>query len=97
MGPLRHPLSPHEINFALAALESAIEGLEEKTIDLPTKPVKPNDKPSGSSDSNQTLKPGTDSGNTPNTGDNTNALAWLMLCVCGSAIMIISKKRSNQA
>lgn len=86
-----------EINFALAALESAIEGLEEKTIDLPTKPVKPNDKPSGSSDSNQTLKPGTDSGNTPNTGDNTNALAWLMLCVCGSAIMIISKKRSNQA
>ncbi len=86
-----------EINFALAALESAIEGLEVKTIDLPTKPVKPNDKPSGSSDSNQTLKPGTDSGNTPNTGDNTNALAWLMLCVCGSAIMIISKKRSNQA
>ena len=59
----------------------------------PVKPIQPNQPIV--SNQNQTVKPGV--GLTPNTGDNTNALAWLMLCVCGSAIMIISKKRSNQA
>ena len=90
-----------EVDAMAQAIEDAIDGLEEKQTDVPTKPTVPND----SNDSNQTngaTSPKTDDNQTdnttsPKTGDNSNIALWIAVMLSAGAVLtgtaIYSRKR----